>query len=383
MNDELLTFRGAAVWSRGRLVRRDLHLGTTILAGPPSGALKIDLEGCILRPGRVNAHDHLELNHYPRSKFLDCYPNAHLWGEDMNARLDHEPYRSLKAYPLEDRCFIGGLKNLLSGVTTVAHHNPPHRCLFRQDFPVRVLKNYGWAHSLRFTAEADILHSYRATPPSQPWFIHLAEGTDQLAASEYSRLKSLGCVGPNTVLIHGVGLTPQDIADAAPKVRGLVICPTTNAYLLGQYPPVAEWIAAGGKYALGSDSRLTADGTLLDEEAALNRLFSQGDASCPPSSESHILGDPRLAHLEPGAYADVIVSEGTDVKLVIRAGVPQFGDPDLMAKFPAIQVVAARLFGKPKSIHIDLARRIHRCPLKEPGLEVDALPSRSFAWFHR
>jgi cytosine/adenosine deaminase-related metal-dependent hydrolase len=228
-----------------------------------------------------------------------------------------------------------------------------------------------------------VIRSYRGTPPGQPWFIHLAEGTDAVAAAEYFRLKALGCVGPNTVLIHGVGLTAHDIADAAPCVRGLVVCPTTNAYLLGQFPPLAAWIAAGGKYALGSDSRLTADGTLLDEEAALNQLFPQVDAPLPPSSESHILGDPRLAHLEPGAYADVIVSEGTDLRLVIRAGVPQFGDPDLMAKFPKVQTVAARWFGKPKSIQIDLARRIHRCVLKEPGLEVDALPSRSFGWLRR
>ena len=69
-------------------IRRDLALSARIEAGTPSGALAVDLDGFRAWPGLINAHDHLELNHYPRSKFQAVYPNAHAWGEAMNARLE-------------------------------------------------------------------------------------------------------------------------------------------------------------------------------------------------------------------------------------------------------------------------------------------------------
>src|SRR5690606_21081300 len=130
------------------------------------------------------------------------------------------------------------------------------------------LRKYGWAHSLHFNTEQEVVESYRKTPKDWPWFIHLAEGTDDVAASEYQRLKALGCIGPNTVIVHGVGLTEDDIADAAPRIRGLVWCPHTNKYLLNtgvQGHWVKSWIANGGNAFLGSDSRLTADSNLLEE----------------------------------------------------------------------------------------------------------------------
>jgi hypothetical protein len=315
----------------------------------------IDLEGFIRRAALLNAHDHLELNHYPRTRLRDSYANAHAWGEDVSARLDDEPFRTLRPYPLADRCFIGGLKNLLCGALTVYHHNPPHRCLFRPDFPVRVLRRYGWAHSLHFTPQAEIVRSYRATPPHVPWFIHLAEGTDDIAAGEYARLKALGCVGANTIIVHGVGLTAADIADAAPRVRALVTCPTTNRYLLGRTLDHAAWKQAGGRLWLGSDSRLTAEGDLLHEAAAVPGVQPECGAE----------GDWIACH------SAGLPAERAALALVVRGGVPQIGDPDVMAKFSRVQTIPALLDGRPKRIQVKLARQIARCTLQERGLELD------------
>jgi len=54
----------------------------------------------------------------------------------------------------------------------------------------------------------------------------------------------------------------------------------------------------------------------------------------------------------------------------VRGGVPQIGDPDLMARFPHIETVRAELDGVPKAINVQLARQITKCSLKEPGLEL-------------
>ena len=382
-----LILKNAHVWDGNTAKQRDLYTKNgRIVDQPANGAHVVDLDGYTIFPGLVNAHDHLELNHFPRSKFREVYDNAHQWGEDMNARLDTEPYKSLREYPLRDKLFIGGLKNLLCGATTVAHHGPPHKPMYAKDFPVRVLKNYGWAHSLHFNTEQEIIDSYHKTPKDWPWFIHLAEGTDEVAAGEYGRLKALGCVGPNTVLVHGVGLTDEDIEDAAPRVGGLVWCPTTNKYLLGKTINIQKWIDAGGKFALGSDSRLTANGDWLNEEfeAACNNVPNEDLAF-----ESHlqnattIVGANERGELNPGAWADCLTfpfdnAQRSEIALIVRNGIPQIGKTDVMAKFPQVQTVAATLDGVPKAIHIDLARRIHHCMLKEPGLEVDGLPTKKF-----
>lgn len=414
-----LIIRGAQVWDAKSAawwdkdtIRHHLYTdGERIAAQPSPGALTVDLEGYTIFPGLINAHDHLELNHYPRSKFREKYNNAHEWGEDMNARLNDEPYKSLRAYPLDDRCFIGGLKNLLCGATTVAHHNPPHKCLFRKDFPVRVLKNYGWAHSLHFNTEQEIVQSYRSTPKDWPWFIHLAEGTDEVAAGEYQRLKALGCVGKNTVIVHGVGLSSEDVADAHFTTAGIdhtghgsqipvVWCPTTNLYLLAKTGHARMGWNTG--VFLGSDSRLTAEGDLLDEMRFASEFYSKSsvatgdDIALWMATETTFKSNWKLKNemipLRSEKSADFTVirttsypvkslcnSRRADLALVIKGGVPQMGDPEVMAKFPHIQTVGATLDGKVKAIHIDLARRIHQCSLKERGLEVEALPKRRFS----
>ncbi len=422
---QALRIRGAQIWDHGKwsgyaLERRDLFThGNRISAEASPDALTVDLEGHAIFPGLINAHDHLELNHYPRSKFRERYDNAHQWGEDMNARLNDEPYRSLRAYPLEDRCFIGGLKNLLCGALTVAHHNPPHKCLFRKDFPVRVLREYGWAHSLHFNTAEEIVRSYRSTPKDWPWFIHLAEGTDEVAAGEYQRLKALGCVGENTVFVHAVGILAEDMVDAQLHAKAIgefpvghgsefpvVWCPTTNMYLLGHTGHARMGWNTG--VFIGSDSRLTADGDLLDE-----MRFAATRYSSYPDLNGHqfvvyLVTNPffrwnglenRLTPFHPKNCADFIVisssdnsehqlcnSRRADLALIIRGGVPQIGAPELMAKFPHVPTVAATLDGVPKAIHRDLAQRIHRCTLKEPGLEVEKPTGRRFTallpWKH-
>ncbi len=261
----------------------------------------IDARGLYLYPGLINAHDHLELNHYPRTKFRPVYPNACSWAEDMTRHLQEEPFFSLQKYSLREKCLMGGLKNLVSGVTTVAHHNPLHRILKSNRFPVQVLRRYGWSHSLYLSS--DVQKSYQQTRRGV-WMIHLAEGTDAEAAAEFAKLKNLGCVSEKTMLIHGVRLPETAVAECG----GLVWCPSTNFFLLGQTAEVKTWYEAG-KLALGSDSRLTADGDLLDE---LKAAFQTGQLS--PEQLFHTVTDfpakmlrlPEIGDLSPGKRADVI-----------------------------------------------------------------------------
>jgi len=68
----------------------------------------VDLRGAIVLPGLINAHDHLELNHYGRLKFRQQYRNVSEWIDDMRPRLHADPgIRQGRAYPLGDRLFAG------------------------------------------------------------------------------------------------------------------------------------------------------------------------------------------------------------------------------------------------------------------------------------
>ncbi|MEO8397369.1 MAG: hypothetical protein ABI700_30510, partial [Chloroflexota bacterium] len=352
-----------------------------------------------------NAHDHLELNHYPRTKYRERYDNSSEWSRDMNAHLNFSPFKELRAYPLDDRCFIGGLKNLLSGVTTVIHHNPPHKILFRKNFPVRVVKHYYWAHSLYLSSETEIAIEAQRARKKGRFFIHLAEGTDEEAAGEYQRLKAMGGIVPSrTVLIHCVGVTRDDLADAVDNLlSGVIWCPSTNLYLLGKTIDLDMYwwdteinVNAMG---LGSDSRLTADGDFLDEMRAARQIVAQQQKYSDYDQRKAIFmgnafytGIEELyGYLKIGAPADWIALQRdkdilnirrADLALVVRGGEPQIGDPDLMLKFPHIETIRARLDDTEKRINVKLARQIARCTLHEPGLELLEVPSEfSFTRF--
>src|SRR6202011_1306066 len=80
----------------------------------PKGAEFLDLEGHLILPGLINAHDHLEFNLYPRMGH-GPYSNAGAWARDIY-RPHESPIAEHLWVPKRTRLLWGGLKNLLSGV---------------------------------------------------------------------------------------------------------------------------------------------------------------------------------------------------------------------------------------------------------------------------
>lgn len=351
---------------------------------PKRGDTVIDLGGDQLLPGLINAHDHLELNNFSRLKWRSKYPNVRQWIEDYRPHLASDPeVTGPMMVPLEERLLIGGLKNLLSGVTTVAHHNRFYRSLNSHRFPVRVVNRYGWIHSLGISGEKAVRASYRRTLPNEPWIIHLGEGIDQEAATELSRLDALGCLQGNTVIVHGVGLTGSDHARMRAVGAGLIWCPSSNLFLFGQTAAVSEGIASG-RVALGSDSRLTGKRDLLDELIAARQSVDIGDETIRglvTLNPARLLRLADRGELKTGRTADLVVfpanagpgyARRRDVRLVVVRGQARYGDPAFLAAFDSTgqPATSIRVDGRKKLLASSIAMRIRRSTISEPGVRV-------------
>lgn len=367
--------------SAGRIAR--------IGAAPRRRDVVVDLDGAFVFPGLVNAHDHLELNSFGRLRWRARHDNVREWIADFQPRFASDPdLADARPETLADRLWIGGLKNLLSGVTTVCHHNPLHAAL-RKPFPVRVVRHYRFSHSLQIDGDA-VADVCRSTPATWPWIVHAAEGVDAEAAAEVGRLDALGCLGERTVLVHGVGIGPDEAARVLATGASLVWCPSSNEFLFGRTAAVQRF-AAARRLALGTDSRLSGAGDLFDEihaAHATGQLSPDAIARTVTIDAARVLRLPTSGRLQPGGPADLtilrpradspgaslVVSSRADVRLTLVDGRPLVGDRTMAPVFEAggTPALAARVDDHDRLVARWIGRRALALRMREPGLEVAA-----------
>ena len=84
---------------------------------------------------------------------------------------------------------------------------------------------------------------------------HVAEGMnkDKYNALEYKYIKQMGLNKPGLVMIHAVGLSKEDLRDAAKNDISIVWSPFSNLLLYGETLDVSAAIKAGVNVALGVD----------------------------------------------------------------------------------------------------------------------------------
>jgi Amidohydrolase family len=220
----------------------------------------IDLNGFLILPGLINAHDHLEFALFPRLA-NPPYKNYIEWGIDIHNTCS-DIIATHRSVPKNLRIWWGGIRNLLCGVTTVGHHNPFQSEFRRGDFPVRVIQEYGWAHSVALGG--DLRAARRATQETHPFIVHACEGVDDQARDELLELDRMELLDARTVLVHGLAIGRDGVALMRERGASLIVCPSSNHFLFGRIPDISL-LSEIENLTLGNDSPLTAEGDLLDE----------------------------------------------------------------------------------------------------------------------
>jgi formiminoglutamate deiminase len=185
-------------------------------------------------------------------------------------------------------------------------------------------------------------HSLRAAPPEclpdlvaladeiggegSPLHIHVseqpAEVEECLAATG---LKPVACLaravdlGPRWMLVHATHADEAERRIVAEAGATVVLCPLTEAYLGDGLFPAAEFVAGGGRIALGSDSNVRIDAVEELRWLEYGQRLLTGRRACLADDEG--LGGPLwrrtaaagaaamglpVGHLAPGFFADFV-----------------------------------------------------------------------------
>lgn len=372
------------VYTQSALTIRQGHI--TALEKPDRGEI-LHLDHHLVYPGLLNAHDHLFGTWWPRVAPNRPYASVYQWLADY----EKSPIlRERDQNSVDDMYALGVYRNMISGVTTVADH------FFRMDsdalytkHPIDVLFKYGrtWTPRKPTGWGDDIPTEYRrAVRTGQPYIIHLAEGVDQETAQEMDALTQSDAVGRNTVAIHGIALRPRDMQQMAQANASVCWCPASNLYLYSQTANIPALLKAGVNVTLGTDSTMTGGLHLLDE-VRIGRQSLRTQTGEDPSprwlvqlmttrAAYALMLDRQRGRIAAGYAADLLIlpdsgldpytalieAEPADITLLLRGGVPVYGDEDYLSLFEQFtpSFTPVLVSGKPKLVAGDLPDLLNR-----------------------
>jgi len=200
------------------------------------------------------------------------------------------------------------------------------------------------------------------------------------------QLERLGCLGSNTIIVHGVGLRLADRGKLVECGGGLVWCPSSNLFTLGATAEVRD-LACAGRVALGSDSRLSGERDLLRElkcAAQTGQVDAQALFRMTTSDAAALLRLPQAGRIAMGRPADLLLlprrgddpyqtlvnAERKDVELVVLNGQPRLGALAFAPLFAALRTETRRVEvdGAIKWLEQRLAQRLAAGSIGEPGV---------------
>lgn len=322
---------------------------------PADGAWVIDASTKIVLPGFVDTHRHVW-----QAPLRATAPDIDL-GTYLNVVLQRFATRYEPAH-VHVANLAGALECLDSGITTVQDYShiqltPAHTdaaLAGLRDAGIRALFGYGahpyappapddvWAVDVRkVRAELDgtglVTMALAAAPPTWsppelvrrdwaladelglPIVVHTNATPD--APQPIDRLRSMNLLRPNTVYVHGNGLTDDDIALIGDSGAAVAIAPAVEAQMGHGAPIVNRLHAAGVRTGLGVDVVTSTAGDMFSLMRAT--LMSSHVSPGPRISTADVLRlatvdgaaalgmSDRIGSLRPGKQADVVLLDAT------------------------------------------------------------------------
>jgi cytosine/adenosine deaminase-related metal-dependent hydrolase len=363
-------------WSEPRDVR--VQRGVVRTAGSATtGEAEVDLEGRFLLPALVNAHDVLDHSTLPP---LGRPPYASLYEWTRAAEEEAARLAPALAVPLVDRLFLGGLRNILAGVGAVLHHHPDHRSLGQAEFPVRVQRRYGFAHSPGLTPA--LRRTYRTTDRRVPWLVRAAEGSLPGLRAELDVLASANVLRQNTVIVHGTALTAEDAPRLAAARASVVWCPESDRRLYGGTAPFLALRDGGVSVGLGSDAPSTGARDALSNLAAARREGVLDDCGLLRLATLDSAAVARVATggFGDGAPADLLAVDSPErllegdrlaVALLVVRGEIAWGEPSLLGQ-AGRAALGVSVDGGRRALAEPLARRLAAILRRHPAARAAA-----------
>lgn len=325
----------------------------------------IEIPRCVAYTPLINSHDHLVGNWVPRAGERRPYPNSHIWVEDMK---DSFSFHERSKFWVNDGSFdlldpaaltvarLGAYKNLFSGCGTVHDHAPLQKTEYYDAMPIIVPSRFRQCHSLTMgnwwggdTPEQEM----KQCKGEMPFVIHLGEGTDEITKAEFALLKEQGLLRSNTLLIHGIALTPQEISEIAAAGASVCWCPTSNYYLIGKTLDINAALEAKTNVVIGTDSTMSGGVNLIAEFATIRQHYPDIPASelyrmvtqnavkalylpqrygtlNPEDTQNLLLVD----QIEKDPFENLMELEMKAIQLLVVDGIPRYGDSWLLDLFP-------------------------------------------------
>ena len=330
-------------------------------------ATRVQCADGVISPGLINPHDHIGFAvNEPRDHGEERYEHRHDW---RRGRRGHSEIR-VGRNPNGDGTVWGEVRMLAGGATSMVgaggsdglvrnldrnQEGLGAEDVFNQTFPLDdsggTLRDTGCDYGQEPDTAIDIVDACS-------YLTHISEGIDLAARNEFictsQATQGEDVVAPNTALVHAVGLTAIDAAELQLNDSQVVWSPRSNIDLYGNTAQVTMFHRMGIVIALGTDWSASGSANMLRELACadqfnqdhLDGYFDDVELFNMATEWAAIVtaADHRIGRLEAGLVADiavfdgsersehraVIAADGADVVLVLRGGMPLYGDAALV-----------------------------------------------------
>jgi imidazolonepropionase-like amidohydrolase len=371
-------------------------------AAGAAGATRISCPDGVLSPGLINGHEHLTFQGEPYARTDERYEHRHDWRRGLrgHTRIGSNMTEGEAETELAElRMVMGGATSVngsggragfvrnvdRSGIHEAGLAQPQ---VEYQTFPLDDSDGTMLATGCAYGSGRDTATTATGSDAYTP---HVAEAIDREGRNEYLCMREgmNDLIQDQTALIHGVALLPVDMEEIANDGAMLIWSPRTNITLYGDTARVTEYDRMGVSIALGTDWVSTGSMNMLRELQCADELNATYFAGHFTDEELWMMAtrngaiamamDDAIGTIATGLVADlaifdarvnvdhraVIDAQAADVVLVMRAGLPLYGDASLMDVIPG---------GGSGCDMVDVCGTPKRaCVMREAGVTYDAL----------